>query len=232
MSDAALRSPDLGARAARTTLVLAAVQAVVVFGAAGTLDYWQGWAYVVLQLASLGGTHAWLWRHDPALLERRLSIEQTGEIEPAQRAIVGGIRALILGLLAASGLTLRLGGPMAPPWTVAAGIAIYGAGAALVFRVFQANSYAASVVTVDDRQTVVRTGPYALVRHPMYTGSLLMGLGTPLVLGSWPAELVMLPMTALVAARIVAEERLLVARLDGYAAYTKATRWRLLPGVW
>jgi protein-S-isoprenylcysteine O-methyltransferase Ste14 len=59
-----------------------------------------------------------------------------------------------------------------------------------------------------------------------------MGLGTPLVLGSWPAELVMLPMTALVAARIVAEERLLVARLDGYAAYTKATRWRLLPGVW
>jgi protein-S-isoprenylcysteine O-methyltransferase Ste14 len=115
---------------------------------------------------------------------------------------------------------------------VAAGGALFVAGSALVFAVFQENTYTSSIIEVDVGQKVVATGPYGLLRHPFYAGTLLMGLATPLVLASTWSALLLPPGWVLLVVRILAEEELLSRELPGYAAYMERTRRRLIPGVW
>jgi protein-S-isoprenylcysteine O-methyltransferase Ste14 len=223
---------SLKVRATRVTARLVVAQAVVVFAAAGTLGFWQGWAYCGLQLTSMTAINAYLLRHDPALMERRLVIVESSETGRLQRVVIAVMRLVGLAMLVVAGLDHRFGWSSVPPAIVAAGCIVSTAGAALIFRVFRENTYTSSVIEVGAEQTVVATGPYRRVRHPMYAGTLLIGLATPLVLGSYVAELCLPPSFALLVMRILAEERFLSARLIGYDAYLRVTRWRLIPGVW
>ncbi len=105
-------------------------------------------------------------------------------------------------------------------------------GYVIIFLVFRENSYASSIVEVAESQKVISTGPYAVVRHPMYSGAILMFLATPLALGSWWAFIPAIVLSALVAARLIDEERFLVIHLPGYDTYRSSVRYRLIPGVW
>jgi protein-S-isoprenylcysteine O-methyltransferase Ste14 len=101
-----------------------------------------------------------------------------------------------------------------------------------VFRVFVSNSYTAATIEVAESQPLVTTGPYAVVRHPMYAGALVLVVGTPLALGSAWGLLASAGLTVALVARILDEERLLERELPGYDDYRHATRYRLIPFVW
>src|SRR5262249_70837 len=130
------------------------------------------------------------------------------------------------------GLDHRFGWSAVPLGTTVAGCALFVAGVSLVFAVFRENTFTSSIVEVDARQTVVATGPYRYLRHPMYTGTFVMGLGRPLMLGSWHSALLLPAGWALLVVRILAEERLLAEQLPGYREYMASTRTRLIPAIW
>lgn len=230
MSNLAMRS--LGARAAINSVKFLAVLAVVLFASAGTLRFWQAWVYLGLQLVGLVATYVYLARNDPALLERRLILDEQGEKETVQRRIIGTLRVLGLATLVLAGVDHRLGWSTIPGPIVGAAAAVFAAGILVVLFVFRENTYTSSIIEVAAEQTVVATGPYRMVRHPMYLGVLITGLATPLVLGSYWSAILLPPAWVLLAVRILAEERFLEGRLEGYREYMANTRSRLIPGVW
>ena len=223
---------SLRARVALNTTKFLAAIAVVLVAAAGTLRFWQAWVYLGLQLAGMAATSLYLLKKDPALLERRLALDEQGEKEKVQRIVMALFRLFGLATLVVAGLDRRLGWSAVPFAVGAAAGAVFAAGTAVVIVVFRENSYTSSIIEVEAGQTVVATGPYRVVRHPMYAGTLLMGLATPLLLGSYWAELLLVPGCALLIVRLLAEERLLAERLPGYLAYMNTARSRLIPGVW
>jgi protein-S-isoprenylcysteine O-methyltransferase Ste14 len=221
--------------ATRTTLNTAkfvATLAVLLFVSAGTLRFWQAWLFIALNLVWLVVAGAYFRRRDPALVERRLIQDERGEKETVQKIVIAILRVLGAALLIVAGLDRRHGWSNVPPALVAAGAIVFVAGTALVFAVFRANTHTSSIIEVEPQQTVVATGPYRALRHPMYAGTLLMGLATPLILGSYWAALLLPPGWVLLIVRILAEERLLSERLTGYAQYMSRTRHRLIPRIW
>ena len=120
-----------------------------------------------------------------------------------------------------------------PPVAVEiAGDVLVAVGFFVVYRVFRENSFTAATIEVSTGQKVISTGPYAIVRHPMYAGALGMLLGTPLALGSWWGLLLMLPMTLVIVLRLLAEEKFLATNLPGYVEYGRRVRYRLVPSIW
>jgi protein-S-isoprenylcysteine O-methyltransferase Ste14 len=221
-----------GTRITLASLKMTAICLVVLCVSAGTPRYWQAWLSCGVQLAWMFVTNAYLMNHDPALLRRRLVIEESGEKEPIQRRVMLQNRLLALALLVVAGLDRRFGWSVVPPLVSILACAAISAGSALVYFVFRANTFTSSIVEIDQGQTVVSTGPYRFVRHPMYTGALLVGLALPPSLGSYWAWLFLPPSIALLVVRIVAEERFLADKLDGYRDYLASTKRRLVPGVW
>jgi protein-S-isoprenylcysteine O-methyltransferase Ste14 len=209
-----------------------AMVAALLFLSAGSLRFWQAWVYLGLHFTWLKVAGVYFRRKDPALVERRLVQDEQGEKEPVQKTVITLLRVLGAATLVVAGLDRRFGWSAVPPAMVGAGCALFAAGCALIFVVFLENTHTSSIIEVAAGQTVVATGPYRRLRHPMYTGTLLMGLGTPLVLGSYWMALFLPLGWALLVVRILAEERLLSARLPGYAEYMGKTRSRLIPGVW
>jgi protein-S-isoprenylcysteine O-methyltransferase Ste14 len=199
---------------------------------AGTLRYGGAWLYVALNLAWLSVAGVYFFRKDPALVERRLTQDERGEKDALQGTVMATFRALGAIMLVLAGFDHRFGWSTVPIGVVAAGGALFVAGTVVMFAVFVENTYASSIIEVDAAQTVVATGPYRVLRHPFYAGGLLMGLGTPLVLGSYWALLFLPPGWALLVVRILAEERFLSRELRGYAEYMRRTPRRLIPLVW
>jgi protein-S-isoprenylcysteine O-methyltransferase Ste14 len=113
-----------------------------------------------------------------------------------------------------------------------AGDVLVTLGFLIVFLVFKENTFTAATIEVVSDQTVISTGPYAIVRHPMYSGALVMLLGTPLALGSWWGLLMFVPMVFTIAWRALDEERVLLTNLRGYEEYCQMVRYRLVPHVW
>jgi len=155
---------------------------------------------------------------------------------PADRLLLAGFMASFAALIAFNGADvwrLHLMREL-PGWTRLVGWVAFVAGWWIVYRVLRANAFAVTVVRIQDErgQRIVRTGPYAIVRHPMYAGMVPVMAGMGLFLHSTAATVAALVPTAILAARIVLEERLLRARFPEYAEYAAAVRWRLLPGVW
>jgi protein-S-isoprenylcysteine O-methyltransferase Ste14 len=180
----------------------------------------------------MGATNLWLLRTNPALLDRRMTQEETGEKETVQRRVIALLRVLGLVMLILAGLDHRFGWSAVPLWLVVVACLVLSLGAAIIVLVFRENTFGSSIIEVAPGQQVVTTGPYRHVRHPMYTGFLIMGVAAPLVLESYVAEIVAVGSVALVITRILHEERFLSERLEGYAAYLKSTRARLVPWVW
>jgi protein-S-isoprenylcysteine O-methyltransferase Ste14 len=223
---------SLEVRSTRSALRFLATTACVLFAAAGTFDYWQAWIYLALQAVSLIAANAYMLRHDRELMRRRLAAEERGEQQRVQKLFMVLLAAFGLGGLVLAGLDRRLGWSAVPLPVVAGACLLFAVGASVVLLVLRANTFASSVIEVEARQVVVTTGPYRLVRHPMYTGMLLMIVAGPLALGSYYAEILLSPLLALFVIRLLAEERLLSSGLPGYAEYMGRTRKRLVPGLW
>jgi len=213
-------------------VILMALMGIAVFGAAGTLRFWQGWAFLGIYAAASMLISIWLAWRDPALLERRLKGGPTAEAEPRQKLIMGFASLAFVALIAVPGLDHRFGWSHVPTPIVILGDAMVAGGFFLVWLVFRQNSFTSSIIQVAENQTLVDTGPYALVRHPMYTGALLMMLGIPLALASWWGVAAFAALKLVVVWRLLDEERFLALNLAGYGAYRQRVRYRLAPLIW
>lgn len=202
------------------------------FVPAGTLHAWPAWTYFgVFAFASVAMS-AWLLRADRALLERRLALGEKGERRNLQRFVQALAGPAFFGMFVASGLEWRWMPNHVPAAIVVAGNAMVVLGFLACFFVFRANSFASSIVEVGKEQRVISTGPYGLVRHPMYTGGFVLIAGTPVALGSYWGEFFFVPLFVLIVMRMFDEEKLLSAKLPGYAEYMQTVRFRLVPGIW
>jgi protein-S-isoprenylcysteine O-methyltransferase Ste14 len=205
---------------------------VLLFAPAGTLDYWQAWLFLIVFVACTLATGTYFLRSDPALVERRMTVGPRAEQEPMQKIIVALMMAGFLLLVLVSSLDRRWHWSSVPVWLVLLAEAGIVASFVIFLIVMRENSYAASTVRVEKDQPLISTGPYGVVRHPMYAGALLTAICLPPALGSYwslPALVLLLPMLVW---RLLDEERVLRRDLPGYADYCRRLRWRLIPLVW
>lgn len=206
----------------------------VLLGAAGDWRWKQGWAFIAIFAVGSLAFCAWLIRRDPALLASRLAVVQKGQAA-WDRVFLLLFIALWFGWLALMGLdAARYRWSHMPLALNVAGGVLVAAGFLATLAVFRENSFAAPVVRVQSEraQRVIDTGPYAVVRHPMYASAILYLFGMPLLLGSWWGVPVALVFVAGVGVRSVFEERLLARELAGYAQYRQRVRRRIIPYVW
>jgi protein-S-isoprenylcysteine O-methyltransferase Ste14 len=196
---------------------------------AGTFDYWQAWAWLATLFIPMGVSFVYLVKRDPALLERRT---RTNETRTVQKWIIAASVIYFLIVFVLPGFDKRFGWSAVPVWLVIVADLVVLAAFILYILVLHANTYASRVIEVEQGQQVITSGPYALVRHPMYLSMILMMVATPLALGSYWAFVPSLALIPLLAARAKNEEELLVKELKGYRDYTQTTRYRLFPGIW
>ncbi|MCP4564211.1 MAG: isoprenylcysteine carboxylmethyltransferase family protein [Bosea sp.] len=223
---------DLFLRTLKAVVIGLIVLAALVFLPAGTLAYWQGWAFIVVFSLSTNAIGVYLALTDPALLERRMKAGPAAETRPAQKIIITLAFIILVLLPVVSAFDHRFGWSQVPAWLSVTGNALVALGLMIDLRVFRENSYGASTIETMEGQTVISTGPYALVRHPMYLGVLVMVLGTPLALGSWWGLLPAACTLPILMLRIRDEETMLRGELEGYEAYARKVRYRLVPGIW
>jgi protein-S-isoprenylcysteine O-methyltransferase Ste14 len=227
-----MRAIALVLTALRNLLLIAAALGALIFIPAGTLDYWQGWLTIAVFIAASGAIGLYLAVYDPALLARRKKVGPAAEGRPAQKIIISIAFAVFVALPVVAALDHRFGWSAVPPAWALAGAALTFAGFFIQFLVFRANTFGSSTIEIVSGQTVITTGPYAIVRHPMYVGVIVMLAGLPLALGSlWGLSFLAIQVPILVW-RILDEEALLLRDLPGYAQYAARVRSRLLPGIW
>jgi len=210
------------------TIVLLAL----LFIPAGTLRYWQGWAFVVVAIVVSTAYTIYLARHDPALLKRRTEAGVAYEKEPAQKAIILALYAAFIAIIVLPPLDVRFGWSHLPWYVSVIGDVLIIFSFYLFYLVSKANTYAAANVRVEAGQKVIDTGMYGWVRHPMYLAALFLVVGTPLALGSWWTLLLTPLFLVILYFRIANEEKVLLRDLPGYAEYRQRVRYRLVPGVW
>jgi protein-S-isoprenylcysteine O-methyltransferase Ste14 len=222
----------LGVRSAVQSVLFFGFIGLLLFVPAGTARYLEGWLFLAVVAAASGAITVYLFAFDRALLARRLKMGDRGETEPAQRRVQRILGIACVTMMVICGLDHRFGWSHVPFGVVIGANALVALTYAAIFFVFRANTFTSSVVEVAADQTVVSTGPYALVRHPMYTAAMVMLTAAPVALGSL-AGLVVVPLFYVgIVVRIQHEELFLKRELRGYDAYTQKTRYRLLPFVW
>lgn len=201
----------------------------LLFLPAGSLDYGNGWLFIGLLFVPMLILGIVLLIKAPALLEKRLSAK---EGERTQKGVVAASGLLFVAGFVVAGLDFRYDWSTVPLWVVIASSAVLFVSYALYGEVMRENVYLSRTVEVQKDQKVIDTGLYGIVRHPMYAVTLWLFLAIPLVLGSWWSLLCFLPYVAVIAVRIINEERVLSMGLEGYAAYKKRVKYRILPFVW
>jgi protein-S-isoprenylcysteine O-methyltransferase Ste14 len=209
-----------------------AMMGLAMFWPAGTFDYWQAWVFIGIFVV-LGTVYSlYLGVTNPEVLRRRMNTGPTAESRPAQKIVVTGVYLMFFALLVVSALDHRFNWSNVPTAVVLVGDVLVAIGLGIAMLVVLQNSYAAANITVEADQKVVSTGLYGFVRHPMYSGSLIMLIGIPLALDSYWGLVVFVPFVFLLAARVLDEEKALVDELEGYSEYAGHVRARLVPGIW
>lgn len=222
---------SIGVRTAVQSVIALLAFGLMLFVPAGTLHYWQAWVFLaVFTIASLSTVY--LLRKDPAVVERRMRAGPKAETRPVQKLVAAGITILYCAQLVFSALDHRFGWSPVPPALSLIGDALVVIGLGIAIFTVNQNSYAAATITVEESQTVISTGLYGIVRHPMYMGALIMMTGIPLALGSYWGLAVLVPVAIVFAVRIADEEKLLNQELEGYRDYLDKVRHRLVPYVW
>ena len=223
---------DVTRGALRSSLFGILALAALLFVPAGTLDYWQAWLFMAVFVCASGATGIYLAIHDPKLLERRMHVGPRAEKEPAQKIIMAFAMIGFVAMLVFPALDHRFGWSPVLASVSLLGDALIALGFLFTFFVLRENSYGASTIQIAEGQTVISTGPYALVRHPMYAAALVMLVGVPLALGSWWGLFVLLAILPVLIWRLLDEERFLRQKLPGYAEYQTKVKYRLAPFVW
>jgi protein-S-isoprenylcysteine O-methyltransferase Ste14 len=223
---------DLHRKAAIAIARMFVFLVAAVFLPAGTLRWWQGWACLAAFFVPASVITVWVARHDPALLERRLKAGPKGEKEKGHKIVQAIASVVFLADFVIPAFDHRYGWSRVPAYGVIAGDLAMLVGFWITFAVFKVNTFTSGIIEVAEGQKVISTGPYAMVRHPLYAGALIMLFGIPLALGSWWGMLVNVPLTAAIIWRLLDEERFLVANLGGYAEYRQSVKYRLAPLVW
>lgn len=205
---------------------------VLLFWPAGTFDYWQAWVFIAVFTVTTIVPSIQLAVRNPAALQRRMKAGPTAETRPVQRVVISATVLSVVVTLVVSALDHRFGWSTVPLWLVVVGNVLVAVGLSLAQLVVVQNAYAGASITVEADQPLVSTGLYGVVRHPMYTGALVMMIATPLALDSLWGLLAVATSVPILMARIVDEEKLLVDELAGYREYREQVPSRLVPGVW
>ncbi len=205
--------------------------ALLLFLPAGTIRYWQAWVYLGIFFGASSLITRYLTRHDPALLKRRLRGGPTAEKRRTQKVIMLFASVAFIASLVVPALDYRYSWSSVPLWVILAGDTLMALSFWIVFLVYRENTFTSATIQLAENQTVISTGPYALVRHPMYAGGSLLFAGGPLALGSYWGLLAFAAALPVLIWRLLDEERFLAKNLSGYTEYCARIRWRLIPGV-
>ena len=224
-----LTKKELTVRAIAEVAAFVLVMTAIYRLTSGRWDYWQAWVFMAILVIPLFGFLAYLIKHDPELLSRRM---QYKEKEKGQKWIVNISGILITLTFIVPGFDIRYGWSHVPVAVVIVAEIGVLAGYALFFFVMRENTYLSRIVEVESEQKVISTGPYAVVRHPMYVAVILMFLATPVALGSFWMLIPAVLTIPIMAARALNEEELLKRDLAGYPEYMQKTKFRLIPGIW
>ena len=200
---------------------------LVFFLTAGTFRFWQAWIYIAVFSSITLFMVVYFSKTNPGLLARRANYKEQETV----RKIPSFLKLFLLMYLV-PGLDFRFHWSSVPVWLVLAANGMVCAGYIFILFVFNENSYASSVIRLENEQKVITTGPYAVIRHPMYTGMVFMTLFTPLALGSFRAFLPCALFVPWLYLRIRNEEETLLSQLPGYREYSEKVRYRLFPMVW
>lgn len=196
---------------------------------AGTLHWWQGWLLMGILFAPMFAAGLVMMAKAPDLLRSRLDAR---EEQAEQRTVLALSALMFIAAFVVAGLGHRFNWPQFPAWASWAGAVAFLASYALYAEVMRENAYLSRTVGVQEGQHVIDTGLYGIVRHPMYSTTLLLFLSMPIVLGSSFALVIMLAYIPIIAKRIRNEEQVLADELDGYQEYLQRVKWRLVPHVW
>jgi protein-S-isoprenylcysteine O-methyltransferase Ste14 len=218
-------------RLATQTLLSLFVLGALLFLPAGTFNYWEAWVFIAVFIACNLPLTVWVAINDPQLLERRMRAGPTAEKEKSQKIIMTIVFLSLAVAVLVPALDRRFGWSDVPTSVVILGDALIALSYIGFYIVFKENTYGAATVRVEENQRVISTGPYAIVRHPMYAAALILMLGIPLALGSWLGLLAFVPGIPALVWRILDEERLLKRDLPGYAEYMQRAHFRLIPGL-
>lgn len=206
---------------------------LILFLPAGTFNYWQAWVFLVVFAAlSMWIPSIYLLRTNPVALQRRMSGGPAAETRMMQKVVIAGLYLSLAAMSVFSAFDHRFGWSSVPTAVCVVGDVLVAVGLGVVMLVVIQNNHAAATVRVEAGQTVVSTGLYAMVRHPMYTGNVIMMVGIPLALGSYWGLVFVVPGLVVLASRIRDEEKLLREELTGYREYTQKVRYRLVPCMW
>jgi protein-S-isoprenylcysteine O-methyltransferase Ste14 len=222
----------LNARAWLALIVLVAVMSLLLFVPAGTIHYWQAWVYLSIFMGASALITLYLMRRDPSLLERRMSGGPMAEKRRVQKYIMLCTSLGFIALLVVPAFDRRFGWTAMPFSGAVSGDVLVAIGFYLIFLVYRANTFTSAIIAVAENQKTISTGPYAIVRHPMYASASLYLLGTPLALGSYWAFVPIAAMIPFLIWRLFDEERFLIKYLSGYVEYRKRVPHRLVPFVW
>jgi len=215
-------------------LILRIVAGLIVFIAlvfipAGTLKFWQGWTFLAILFVQAIAGLAYFYVRDPQFVARRTQMK---EKVPEQRTIMTFVYMVFFAAFVLPGFDHRFGWSHSPLWlTIAAQTGVFFS-YMLVVRAMSVNRFAGRTIQVESGQQVISTGPYAVVRHPMYSGMCVMVLFLPLALGSYVTLPAFMPLIPLFVLRLLNEEKILRQELSGYTEYCLQTRFRLVPFVW
>ena len=222
---------DLNKKAFGGLSFLLLLISISLFLSAWTFNYWQAWVFLAVFGISVLLITLYLMRKDPKLLERRVQAGPIAEKETTQKIIqaIAGVDFVVIFILSA--LDHRFVWSTISVLTILTGDILVALGLYIVFLVFKENTFTSATIEVDPEQRVVLSGPYALVRHPMYSGAFIMLIGVPLALGSWWGLLAVTPIIIVIIIRLFNEEKFLSINLVGYKEYCQKVRSRLIPFI-
>jgi protein-S-isoprenylcysteine O-methyltransferase Ste14 len=223
---------NLNIKAFGGLIFLVLVLVLALFVPAGTLNYWQAWLFLLVWTVSVLAITLYLMKRDPGLLERRVAAGPVAEQQKSQQIIQSLASLAFILMFVVPGLDRRFGWSTVPAVVVIIGDILVAFGLYSVFLVFKENTFTSAIIAVGAEQKLISTGPYAIVRHPMYAGAFIMLFGVPLSLASWWGLLPIIPMIIVIVARLLEEEKFLVKNLAGYADYCNKVKYRLIPLVW
>ena len=211
---------------------LLVILSLSLFLPAWSLNFWEAWVFLFVFFVPVFLITVYFLKNDPELIERRLKAGPSAAKRMSQKVIQSVASLLFVLLVLVPGFDHRLQWSHVPTVLVIAADFVILLGLAIVFFTFRANSFTSAIIEVAEQQKVISTGPYAVVRHPMYSGGLLLMFSMPIALGSWWALLLAFPMFVVVVLRLLDEEKVLLQSLPGYEEYYQKVQKRLIPQIW